>query len=270
MLARLFGSVSILVSSIALLATPAAADGMKGYGTKGTGFSAEDTKSWVVFSGYDIVKDANYSYQGAIVALNGDLGRDGVMLRVYGSQVNYDFKNGDVPTTGNGWQADAMIGYKVNRGRFWAAAYIGVDYQNFDITPDDKSAGARGSEVGFKVAADMATLRSEGPLYIGLNGEYSTAFETYWARGRVGYNVPGRVTFGPEFIAMGNVDFDATRVGGFVTFDINLTPKVPLEITLSAGHQFSGNSDNNGTSSSTGGLGGSEGTYGSITVVSVF
>jgi hypothetical protein len=269
MLARIFGSASIVISSLAVLAGPAAADGMKGYGTKGTGFTAEDTQSWVVFSGYDIVKDSNYSYQGAVVALNGDIGRDGFMLRLYGSQVGYEYDNGPVRTDGDGWQADAMIGYKVSRGRFWAAGYIGVDYQDYDLTPDDRSSQARGSEVGFKVAADMATLRTEGPLYIGLNGEYSTAFESYWTRARVGYNVP-RVTFGPEFIAMGNVDFDAQRVGGFVTFDVNLTPKVPLEITLSGGHQFVSDDDSSGTAAAVGGRGGGEGAYGAVTVVSVF
>ena len=101
-----------------------------------------------------------------------------------------------------------MIGYKISRGHIWAAAYIGVDYQSYDLTPDDLSSPVRGSEVGFKVAADVATLRTGSPLYFSLSGLYSTAFDSYWARARVGLN-QGHMTFGPEAIAMGNDGFDA-------------------------------------------------------------
>ena len=66
---------------------------------------------------------------------------------------------------------------------------------------------------------------------------YSTAFDSYWARGRVGLN-RGHMTFGPEFIAMGNDAFDAQRAGGFVMFDVSLVPNMPIEVTLSGGYQF--------------------------------
>ncbi len=62
---------------------------------------------------------------------------------------------------------------------------------------------------------------------------------------------------------LGNSGFDATRVGAFLTFDLPITPRLPLEVTLSAGHQFVGS---NGTS----GTGGGEGTYVGVSFVSVF
>jgi len=235
---------------------------------------AGGTKAWVLFSGFDAVSDASYAFQGLVVALNRDIGRDGFVLRVYGSHVDYEYNTSGVPggkVDGDGWQGDAMIGYKVSRGNIWAAAYIGVDYQNYDLTPRDPSATVEGTEWGFKVAADVATLRgvdATSPLYFSLSGNYSTAFDSYWARARVGVN-RGHVTFGPEGIAMGNEGFDAQRVGAFLTFDLNIAPTMPIEVTLSGGYQFV-NDDNNNGGNNGGGSGGSEGAYGGITFVTVF
>jgi len=82
-----------------------------------------DAKAWVVFSGYDMVKDANYSYQGVIVALNRDIGADGFVLRVYGSNTGYEYDTTNalaapITVDGDAWQADAMIGYKISRGHW--------------------------------------------------------------------------------------------------------------------------------------------------------
>lgn len=240
-------------------ATAAYADG-PGRGPAAT--STAVPSSLVLFSGFDAVKDANYTFYGAILALNRDIGRDGFVLRAYGSHVDYEYDNGGTNTAGTGWQGDVMIGYKVSSGRVWAAGYVGVDYQTFKLTPDDLTSKVRGSEVGFKVAGDVASLRTEGPFYFSLSGNYSTAFDSYWARARVGANVP-RMTFGPEFAVLGNSGFDATRVGAFLTFDLPITQRLPLEVTLSAGHQFVG-------SNSTSGSGGGDGTYVGISFVSVF
>ncbi|HVY42198.1 MAG TPA: cellulose biosynthesis protein BcsS [Hyphomicrobiaceae bacterium] len=234
------------------------------------GFVGPDggAKAFVMYSGFDVANDVNYAYQGLIYSFNRDIGRDGFLLRLYGSHVDYEYDNSGVPggkVDGDGWQGDVMIGYKIGRGVWWAAGYIGVDYQDHDLTPNDFSNPVRGSEVGFKVSADMATLREGTPLYFSLGGEYSTAFNSYWARARVGLNQP-RYTFGPEFIAMGSDSFDAQRVGAFLTFDLNLTPTMPIEVTISGGYQFVGDS-NNGDSF---GSGGGEGGYGGVNFTVLF
>lgn len=233
----------------------------------GYGPAYDDSKAWVLFSGFDAVKDANYAFQGLIYSFNRDIGRDGFVVRLYGSHVDYEYDSGGTRTDGDGWQGDVMIGYKISRGHWWAAGYIGVDYQDHDLTPDDPANPVRGSEVGFKVAADIATLRQGTPIYFGLSGQYSTAFDSYWARARVGLN-RDRFTFGPEAIALGSDSFDAHRIGGFLTFDLNLAPRMPIEVTLSGGYQFlDGNGSGGGFG---GGSGGGEGVYGGIVFVTVF
>ncbi len=221
-----------------------------------------------------MVKDASYSYQGVIVALNRDIGADGFVLRVYGSHTDYEYDTTNalgapITVDGDAWQADAMIGYKISRGHWWAAAFVGIDYQSHDLTPDDLTNRVRGSEVGAKIAVDFATLRDQGPIYAAASANYSTAFDSYWARGRLGGNL-GRITVGPEAIRLGNDAFDATRVGGFAMFDLALSRTTSIEITLSGGYQFLDGNGNGGGANGTVGSGGGEGAYFGINVSSVF
>lgn len=262
------GFAGALVASAISISTAFAGGSVGGGSVKDDYFGpAPGTKAFVLFSGFDMVTDASYSFQGLIVALNRDISKDGFLLRLYGSHTDYEYDTAAVPNgkvDGDAWQGDAMIGYKVSRGNIWAAAFIGIDYQDHDLTPDDPANPVRGSEVGFKVAADIASLRTGSPLYFSLSGQYSTAFDSYWARGRLGLN-RGHMTFGPEVLAMGSDSFDAQRVGGFLMFDVSLVPNMPIEVTLSGGYQFL--DDSNGTSF---GGGGGEGAYGGIVFTTLF
>jgi len=218
-------------------------------------------KSTVTFSGSDWGKDASYFYSGIIYALNRDLGRDGVVLRGFAGVPMFEYDNGKETIDGDGIQGDLMIGYMWQRPFATFSAYVGVEYQDYDLTPDDPSNKVQGSETGFKVAADLSSAY-ESPFYFNLSGSYSTAFDSYWARGRVGYNA-GRFVIGPEVTAMGSEGFDAHRVGGFVTLRFELSPAISSEITAYAGHQFM---DGESGGSSRGG----EGTYGGVGFSLVF
>jgi hypothetical protein len=216
-----------------------------------------ETQRGVFFTGFDAVEGARYAFAGVVVALNNDISRDGWAVRAYGSWVGYDLNPGD----GRGWQGDLMLGYRFVREHYYGGIYAGIDYQNYQLDPDDPTAEVRGTEVGLKIAAELATTR-QGPYYFALHGNYTTAFDTYWARARAGLTHRG-VTFGPEGSVVGNVEFDAQRLGGFITFDIKLLPTRSVEVTLSAGHQFlsgSATEANGGSSSS----GGGEGAYATI------
>jgi hypothetical protein len=249
-------AVSSCLAVGAWSAGPALADGMRSAGAP-----QEAPERGVWFGGYDFVKGSSYYFDGLIVALNGDLSRDGFALRAYGSRVDYDLDPGD----GRGYQGDLMLGYLFTRGQLSGGVFVGVDYQDYKLKPDDPTAQVRGTEVGFAVAANLDGSR-EGPFYFSLNGKYSTAFESYWGRARVGLN-RGRFTFGPEAIAFGDVEFDAQRLGGFLTFDVKLIPRMPLEVTLSAGHQYVSGSGGGGGINS---VGGGEGTYGLLVVSTTF
>ncbi len=190
----------------------------------------------VIVAGADITKNADEAYSGVYYAFNGDLSREGFILRLFGTRGFYDYRT--LPNDGNYWQGDVMVGYQWVRGRVDVGVYIGVDYQHYDLAAPDPFNELQGSETGFKVALDIETNdRNTSPLYFAFNGAYSTAFDTYYALARVGRTF-GRFTIGPEAWALGDVTGDAQRLGAFVSMEIPLGYNMTGTLTLSAGHQF--------------------------------
>src|SRR4029453_8043009 len=101
-----------------------------------------DTKRGVWFGGVDVVTGATYSFDGVILALNRDISKDGWALRAYGSRVDFDQ---DPTGDGRGWQGDLMLGYLFHRNAFSGGIYLGADYQNYKLSPDDPTTSVRGA-----------------------------------------------------------------------------------------------------------------------------
>jgi hypothetical protein len=209
-----------------------------------------------MFSGSDFSPHSQYYYLGTIVPVYRDSSTTQIVLRGYGSYNHYDYKNpGKIDA--DEWQGDVMLGYQADFSRFTTAVYVGADFQDHRLFPNDPDNQSRGSEAGFKVAAEIES-GEDSPFYFDLDGEYSTAFSSYWARTRIGYNAKF-VTFGPEASVDGSVGYDSQRLGGFATFDLSRFIK-DSQLTLSAGHQFVHDADSGVRS------GGGEGTYGAISI----
>jgi cellulose biosynthesis protein BcsS len=194
---------------------------------------AQTKTSTSIFFGADAGPTANGFYLGTVAAVNGDFGRDGVLVRalgVYGTY-NYDASVGHVE--GKYSLFDGMVGYQILRPGIRVAGYIGAEYQDHRLSPHDPNNPVVGGEAGFKVAGDI-TLGHGQPLFMILSGSYSTAFDTYWSRLRIGYTVD-KITFGPEGWWSGKENSEEKRVGAFVGTKVAGTP---IEITASGGYHF--------------------------------
>ncbi|WP_081717635.1 cellulose biosynthesis protein BcsS [Hyphomicrobium nitrativorans] len=227
-----------------------------GISTPGSSFehSSSGPTSTVVFTGGDFAKDAFAAHAGAIKAVNGDLGKDGVMLRALGVYVEYeydtDFGAGPIGIDGDAGIFDLMIGYQFIRPSHRLGVYAGVEFQGHELSPDDPFNDIDGNEWGLKIVGDYETATGS-PLYVGLIASYSTAFDTYWTRARVGTPV-GRFVLGVEGLAHGNNGYDAQRLGGFVNIPVGMHYGI---LSLSGGYQWA---DEDSSASS----GGSSGAYG--------
>ena len=198
---------------------------------------------YVIFSGIDIVKDAREGYLGGMVALNGDLDRDGFLVRILGTLGTFEYNDTVTNFDGDYWQGDLMLGYQLVRNGVTYAALAGVDFQDYKLSPDDPTSKLRGSETGFKVALDIGTERYyKRPFYAATRASYSTAFDTYYALGRLGVNID-RFAIGPEVWALGDKSGDAGRVGAFVLTDISLGPSSVGMLSFSGGYQFVDNAN---------------------------
>src|SRR5215831_3448003 len=176
--------------------------------------AAQATTSTAAFSGVDAGPNGNAFYFGAITALNGDFGRDGVLLRGLAAYGTYDYQATVGDVHGRYWLFDEMIGYQIIRPGIRIAGYIGAEEQSHKLSPFDPANRVVGTETGFKVAGDL-TLGHNQPLFLNLAGSYSTDFDTYWSRLRVG-----------------NEGSNAWCIGGFAQMRID---KTPIDITVAAG-----------------------------------
>ena len=214
----------------------------------------------VVFTGVDLApRDTVATWGGAIHAFEG-LTRDSLYVRVLGAHAWFDYTSGASLGTIDGTATlfDALIGYQVVRSNIRAGVAIGVENQNYHLSPDDPGNPIRGNETGFKVMGDIGTLVAR-PWFFDVIGSFSTAFESYWTRGRVGYEI-GKVVIGPEVVFYGNSDFRAERIGGFLQFDLPMG-HVFTRTSISAGHEQTGDD---------GFFGGREGAYGTLNFAFAF
>lgn len=242
------------VAAFVGLALASAAPAHAGGGLKDGGY--QDTQpTWIAtYSGADFAKDSFYTYSGAVVSLQRDLSKSGFVFQGFTGYGSYEYDSPGVPggrVDGDVTQLAAMLGYLWVRPGAAIGIYMGADYHNYDLTPNDPFSAVNGSEVGFRVGGDIRLIGERH--YLTLEGYYSTAFDTYWSRARVGLNL-GRVIIGPEAAAMGSVGYDAQRLGGFAMFKLDFfgTKNAP-ELTINAGYQFL--SDDGSVGSSAGGEG---------------
>jgi Cellulose biosynthesis protein BcsS len=262
-----------LFAAAALVAAPfaASADGVnKVAPVAGT----DIVYSHTVFTGGEVARDSWEGYLGTVWALNRDLSRDGVLFRVLGSYGGYTYDQfcppGGCVTTplnfdGRQWQGDFMIGYQWIRSQYDVAVYAGVDFMNHNISPNDPQNPVQGSETGFKVALDIETHRHMNlPHYFGLEGSYSTAFDTYYLLGRAGL-ARGTTIFGAEGWLLGDETGNAQRLGAFVSFERQVRTDLLAEFTISGGYQWV---DENGRDC--GSFFGSEGAYATLNVTFAF
>jgi hypothetical protein len=176
-------------------------------------------------------------------------------VRASGTYDRYDLD----PGKGTSWAGDTLLGYMFSRNHLEGEIFVGVDWERARLKPDDPTTKVRGTETGAIVEASIGTDR-ELPYYFDLSGEYSTAFNSYWARLRLGLT-RREITFGPEFSVLGDLDDRLRRFGGFTTFDLKLGREV--EVTMSGGYQWS---DDSGTGGTPFGRHGGDGAYGNFVI----
>jgi len=217
----------------------------------------DETTGVATFYGIDVTEESFYAFSGALVALNGDLGRPGFVVRGFAAVGDYDYET-DVPggeVDADAFDGDLMIGYQGNLARNvgWSA-FVGAGYIDNDLDPNDPSNPVRGSEAGFKVASAVE-VKDPKPFFWGLEGEYNTAYDSYWSRARIGYKTFGSVVIGPEGVFFGDETYGVRRIGAFFNFPFQLTPSITPDIYVAAGYGFVTNRDTGG---GFGGLGGGE------------
>lgn len=221
------------------------ADGHGGYNSK------------VVYAGISGHEDTIAGFAGFIWATGGNLDASGLMLRASALYVDYDFASTLAASgTANGTigRGSVSIGYQFVSGGAALSIYGGVDYQDRNISPAAADTGTLNDDVGFIAAARLSTVGSVS-MPASIEGNYSTANDTYWAKAKIGHRFNG-MQIGPEVAVLGDEDYNAVRIGGYTGIDLSGST-----LQLGVGYNFA---DQSGTSR------GGDGVYGSAVLVFVF
>jgi hypothetical protein len=258
----------ILFAAAALMTVPGIALANGNRSVAGT----DVVYSHTIFTGGEVARDSREGYLGTVFALNRDLSREGILVRLMGTYGAYEYKDfcvGCPPDpdrfNGRAWQGDVMVGYQWVRERFDAALYVGIDTVHHHISPDDPSNPVQGHETGFKVALDLESHRHNGQQhYFAMEGAYSTAFDTYFLLVRVGMSRNDNI-IGIEGWLLGDETGNAQRLGAFFSRNLNLRNDLLAELTVSGGYQWV---DEDGRDC--GSFFGSEGAYATLNLSSFF
>ena len=144
----------------------------------------------------------------------------------------------DVPTIVKGRfvAGDVLLGYGVVRENWNAKLYAGLNVQNQSLSPADPENPVQGTRAGLKLQGDIWVNPTQQTMLFAL-ASYSTAFRTYYATLKTGYDVFGVQTFiGPELIAQGNARYDQWRAGAHIT---GITLSKNVELGFSGGYLHS-------------------------------
>lgn len=139
-----------------------------------------DQARFLLFASTDIWREGGFASGGVLWAPSG-LDRDGPVLKLMFGGGLYQYNSGalgNVTVVGRELSAAVLPGWRFVRGDVTVTVFLGYDFQQHRLTPDDPSAGLRGSyhgvRTGFElwyqpipwamVAAD-ASVSSIGPGY---------------------------------------------------------------------------------------------------------
>jgi hypothetical protein len=232
----------------ALVLTAASAAGNAAFAADLYGEPSENERptAWEVDTGGDFVKDSSFLESGVTYSVNGDSEKSGFRLKATGGWGTYNYSSDDGHITADVGYGGGWLGYQFITTNNSLMVYAGADYQDTSLNHNDPTNETRGPKWGFSTEAEFENI-GNGPLYYDIDGFYSTGWNTYWARGRVGYRSHnGKWIIGPEVTALGDISFDNQRVGGFVNFPLGLSQALQFNVALGAGISFGGGDDNGG------------------------
>lgn len=171
----------------------------------------------VVFAGYSFGEDNDYVYAGGATALNGNIEKDGVLLRVGGGYGRYNYATtafSDGHVEGQVSSGDLMAGYQQNFSKGRVTVFGGANYDNYKLDKGDNGNRVTGGKVGAKGQIELTLRPVKNVLFENISN-YTSAFNSYWSQTFLGYDC-GKAAVGPEFVTLGNRSFRQQRFGAKV------------------------------------------------------
>lgn len=166
----------------------------------------------LLLAGGEYSDAAYYAYTGVVLPGPGREDGQGFLQRYWLDRFGYEYDGGPGRVEARAWGAEAALGYGASSAAGWWSAYLGVRYTDTDLTPDDPSAEARGSQVGGKIQLEAERALSAAWRASAIVS-YANQQNGYWGRARLMHGQTRARAFGVEFVASGNDEVDSTATG---------------------------------------------------------
>ena len=180
-----------------------------------------------------------YTYAGVVLPGPGREAGRGLLQRYWIDVFGYEYNGEPGLVKASAYGAEAALGYGRSFTGGWASTYLGLRYTNTDLSPDDPSAEARGSQIGVKL-----DIQGEYEILPGWRGNaiasYTTTQHAYWSRVRLMRALTGRQALGGEVVAGGNDESQATSFGLVFSFQ---PASAPWSASLKAGYRHEDDDD---------------------------
>lgn len=171
-----------------------------------------DAESSLFLAGGEMADAAYYGYAGLVLPMPGRADGRGFLQRYWVDRFGYEYDGGVGRVKANALGAEAALGYGASSAKGWATGWIGLRHTDTSLSPDDREASARGSQLGAKLQLEGERSLAEA-WRIGAAGSWSSEQDAYWGRVRVMRAVSATQSMGAEFVANGNDEADSTAAG---------------------------------------------------------
>ena len=180
--------------------------------------AADPSFQVLAFSGVDVSKYSASALAGALIAPYKDLDTSGLRFYLTGEGGAYKYPTDGSFVRGTYASGDVLAGYGFEGDNYSINLLAGVNAVNHMLSAIDTEIRVQGTAFGAKVRGDAWVNPTPKTLTYG-EAEYSTAFRTYYAKAKFGYDITkdSQVFVGPEIAALGDERFNQWRAGIHVT-----------------------------------------------------
>jgi hypothetical protein len=169
----------------------------------GAGACAEEAgheqARFLLFSSTDLWRQGGFAHGGLLWAPSG-LDHEGLVLKLMAGGGIYHYTSGALANTdvrGDQFSGSVQPGYRFIHDGLIVTYFLGYDFQQHRLTPDDPSAGLRGGYVGLRTGFEL-WYQPTAATMIAADGSISTIGTSYNARIAAGLRAFDRFYVGPE------------------------------------------------------------------------
>ena len=199
----------------------------------------DEQARYLLFSTSDLWRHGGFTHAGVLWARSG-LDREGPVLKLMFGGGVYQYTSGalgNVDVRGIQLSGALLPGWRFIRNGAIVTVFAGLDIQNHRLSPDDPSAGLRGSYVGLRTGFELWYEPTPATMFAA-DASISTVGPSYSARLATGWRLLDRFYLGPELGAFAAADnYRQVRAG------VHLTGLRTAQFEWSAGLGWAGDSD---------------------------